>query len=91
MSIKVGVIGCGKIAQVRHIPEYAANPHDQVNSCCMKYRVANIKTFSDHSELRILSKDAPMPGATAEETTLEDVFLSCFGERSGDEHDNSMV
>ena len=23
MSIKVGIIGCGKIAQVRHIPEYA--------------------------------------------------------------------
>lgn len=26
MSIKVGIIGCGKIAQVRHIPEYNANP-----------------------------------------------------------------
>lgn len=25
--IKVGVIGCGKIAQVRHLPEYAANPN----------------------------------------------------------------
>ncbi len=24
--MKVGVIGCGKIAQVRHIPEYATNP-----------------------------------------------------------------
>ena len=23
--IKVGLIGCGKIAQVRHIPEYEAN------------------------------------------------------------------
>jgi predicted dehydrogenase len=23
---KVGIIGCGKVAQVRHIPEYAANP-----------------------------------------------------------------
>ncbi len=30
MSIKVGIIGCGKIAQVRHIPEYSANPHAQV-------------------------------------------------------------
>ncbi|MBR4990174.1 MAG: Gfo/Idh/MocA family oxidoreductase [Oscillospiraceae bacterium] len=30
MSIKVGIIGCGKIAQVRHIPEYAANPHTEV-------------------------------------------------------------
>lgn len=26
MSIKIGVIGCGKIAQVRHIPEYMDNP-----------------------------------------------------------------
>lgn len=25
--IRVGVIGCGKIAQVRHIPEYAENPN----------------------------------------------------------------
>ena len=30
MAIKVGIIGCGKIAQVRHIPEYAANPDAQV-------------------------------------------------------------
>ena len=27
MSIRVGIIGCGKIAQIRHIPEYTANPH----------------------------------------------------------------
>ena len=24
--LKIGIIGCGKIAQVRHIPEYAAHP-----------------------------------------------------------------
>ena len=24
--IRIGIIGCGKIAQVRHIPEYADNP-----------------------------------------------------------------
>lgn len=24
--LKIGIIGCGKIAQIRHIPEYAANP-----------------------------------------------------------------
>jgi len=28
--IKIGIIGCGKIAQVRHIPEYAANPGAQL-------------------------------------------------------------
>ncbi len=26
MTIRIGIIGCGKIAQVRHIPEYADNP-----------------------------------------------------------------
>ena len=30
MSVRVGIIGCGKIAQVRHIPEYAANPNAEV-------------------------------------------------------------
>ena len=25
--LNVAVLGCGKIAQVRHIPEYAANSH----------------------------------------------------------------
>ena len=24
--IRIGIIGCGKIAQVRHLPEYAATP-----------------------------------------------------------------
>ena len=24
--VNIGIIGCGKIAQVRHLPEYAANP-----------------------------------------------------------------
>ena len=26
MSVNIGIIGCGKIAQVRHIPEYVSNP-----------------------------------------------------------------
>lgn len=28
--VRIGVIGCGKIAQVRHIPEYEANPDARV-------------------------------------------------------------
>jgi predicted dehydrogenase len=28
--VKIGIIGCGKIAQVRHLPEYAANPCAQL-------------------------------------------------------------
>ena len=30
MTIRVGIIGCGKIAQVRHIPEYLANPNAEI-------------------------------------------------------------
>ena len=26
----IGIIGCGKISQVRHIPEYAANPEARI-------------------------------------------------------------
>ena len=28
--IRIGIIGCGKIAQVRHIPEYAENPYAEL-------------------------------------------------------------
>ena len=28
--IKIGIIGCGKIAQVRHIPEYEENPNTEL-------------------------------------------------------------
>ena len=27
---RIGIIGCGKIAQVRHLPEYAENPDVQI-------------------------------------------------------------
>lgn len=66
-------------------------PKDQVLACHQKYRVANVKTLADHAQLRILSKDAPMSGAVPEDTSLEDVFLSYFGEKSGGEDCNGMV
>ena len=28
--IRVGIAGCGKIAQVRHLPEYQAHPQAQI-------------------------------------------------------------
>ena len=31
MTIGIGIIGCGKIAQVRHIPEYAENPDAELH------------------------------------------------------------
>ncbi|PEQ87821.1 MULTISPECIES: Gfo/Idh/MocA family oxidoreductase [Bacillus] len=32
--LKVGVIGCGSIAQYRHLPEYQANPYVQIVAVC---------------------------------------------------------
>ncbi|MCL2783109.1 MAG: Gfo/Idh/MocA family oxidoreductase [Propionibacteriaceae bacterium] len=32
-ELSVGIIGCGKISQVRHIPEYLANPYVRVAGC----------------------------------------------------------
>lgn len=32
--LKVGIIGCGKIAEVRHAPEYAENPHVELVAFC---------------------------------------------------------
>lgn len=64
-------------------------PKGEVLACHQKHQVANVKTLADHAQLRILSKDSPMPGAVQEEASLEDVFLSYFGERSGD--GNGMV
>jgi len=66
-------------------------PKDEVMACHQKYRVANVKTLTDHAQLRILSKDAPMPGAVLEETSLEDVFLTYFGEKSRGDDGNGMV
>lgn len=66
-------------------------PKNQVDDYCVKYQVANVRTLADHAKLRILSENMPIPGAVLEETTLEDVFLSYFGERSGDERDHDMV
>lgn len=32
--VNVGVIGCGKIAQVRHLPEYEAHPSVKIVGVC---------------------------------------------------------
>lgn len=33
-QLKIGVIGCGSIAQHRHLPEYAANAHVKIAAVC---------------------------------------------------------
>lgn len=66
-------------------------PKDQVLAYHQKYQVVNVKTLADHTQLRILSPTAPMQEAIMEGTSLEDVFLSYFGEKSGGEDDNGVV
>lgn len=62
----------------------------QANSLGKKYRVANVRNTPHGVELRVISKEVPMEGAVLTDTTLEDVFLSCMGERSGDNSYDSV-
>lgn len=62
----------------------------QANSLGKKYRVANVRNTPHGLELRVISKEVPMEGAVLTDTTLEDVFLSCMGERSGDNSYDSV-
>lgn len=59
MKVKVGIIGCGKIAQVRHIPEYMSNPDvclyglfdinkERAQELAQKY---NCKAYGSYEEL----------------------------------------
>lgn len=49
------------------------------------YKVANRRNVHGGAELRILSKERPHPEAEEEMPMLEDVFLSWFGEKAGED------
>jgi predicted dehydrogenase len=57
--IKIGIIGCGKIAQVRHIPEYADNKNVQLvgfydlnhERACELAKKYNGKAYNSYQEL----------------------------------------
>ncbi|MGW5955917.1 Gfo/Idh/MocA family protein [Bacillus mycoides] len=57
--LKVGVIGCGSIAQYRHLPEYEANPYVQIVAVCDSNKkrakeVANkygVNMYTDYNEI----------------------------------------
>ena len=59
----------------------------QVPELTRKYMTSNIKSGGQGAQLRILSREAPFPGAAQAAATLEDVFLYYFEEKSGDEYD----
>lgn len=56
--IRVGVIGCGKIAQVRHIPEYADNPD---------VRIAGFFDFNQERALDLAGRYGAKAYSSAEE------------------------
>ncbi|MBE7099801.1 Gfo/Idh/MocA family protein [Bacillus cereus] len=57
--LKVGIIGCGSIAQYRHLPEYEANPYVQIVAVCDSNKkrakeIANkygVNMYTDYNEL----------------------------------------
>ena len=56
---------------------------EQVSGYMKKYKVSNVKTVSEGTELRVLSAEPPTEGAVLEAASLEDVFLYYFGEKAG--------
>lgn len=61
-------------------------PKNAVEKFMRAYKVANVKTLPDGAELRIVSANRPAENAAEEAPTLEDVFLSYFGEKGGSDH-----
>ncbi|MCM1040320.1 MAG: ABC transporter ATP-binding protein [Roseburia sp.] len=57
----------------------------EVAAYSRNYKVANSRVIPEGMQLRILAKEPPHPQAEEETPTLEDVFLSCMGEKAGDE------
>ena len=53
-----------------------------------RYKVANVAAGPNGVVLRLLAAERPAADAVLKETTLEDVFLSCMGQRSGDDDDS---
>lgn len=59
---------------------------NETDSYVKKYKVANMKTESDQTQLRILSDAMPSPDARLEDISLEDAFLYYFGGKAGEEN-----
>ncbi len=62
-------------------------PYRQAEELLRRYKVANIRSAPEGTELRILAERAPVAGAVPEPPTLEDLFLYTFGEEGNKDHD----
>ena len=61
-------------------------PRDRVDAYLRALKVSNIKTTSEGARLRVVSKEQPTESSIQLVPTLEDVFLSYFGQRGGENH-----
>ena len=64
MSLKIGVIGSGKIARIRHLPEILVNPQAEVGAVCDNLETRanemakkyNCKAYTDYRDLLMASE-----------------------------------
>ena len=59
---------------------------NDISRLMKKYKVSNLKTEHDGVELRIIAGKQPSPDAVRVDANLEDVFLSYFVEKAGEEN-----
>ena len=59
-----------------------------IDACLKRFKVSNVKNIPGGAELRIISRKQPTENAVQVDATLEDVFLSYFGERAGADDDS---
>ena len=62
-------------------------PKGRIDAYLKALKVSNVKTTPEGAELRIVSAEQPTEDAIQLTPTLEDVFLSYFGQRGGEEND----
>ena len=59
-------------------------PKTRIDAYLKALKVSNVKTTPEGAELRIVSAEQPTDDAVRVQPTLEDVFLSYFGQRGGE-------
>ena len=61
-------------------------PKTRIDAYLKALKVSNVKTTPEGAELRIVSAEQPTENAVKVQPTLEDVFLSYFGQRGGEDN-----
>ena len=61
-------------------------PKARIDAYLKSLKVSNVKTTPEGAELRIVSAEQPTDDAVRVQPTLEDVFLSYFGQRGGEDN-----